>query len=186
MRRRYIITLAVVCPLFVLWLILFMVPQKKSEKLIEQSLTESEKRVINYRTIMHEFPDYIQSRHQLFEKKKHLLSKLYSKDDLVKLFSRFENKSKGYDIRIIEITPSVDELLKLNRQLLKENKPQVLRIEIRMQAGLSDVGRFIQEIENEDFYFGLNFCQISNPPAGEEYSEIRFGFNAILGTIRDI
>lgn len=185
MKKRYIITIAVVCPLFVLWLVFLMVPQKKSDILIEKSLAESENRVAQYQTIMYEFPGYFENRRQLFEKKKHLLSKLYSKDDLVKLFDRFEEKTKGHQLTILEITPSVAELLKLNHLLLKENKPQILKIEIRMRAGLADVGRFIEEIEKEDFYFGLNFCQIINSPAGDELSEIRFGFNAILGTIRD-
>jgi hypothetical protein len=147
-------------------------------------LAESETKIAGYIKTMIEFQSFFTTQQGLLQKKQTLISKLYSKDDLIKLFARIQKNSLGYDLTIVEISPSVAELLELNRRLLDSDKPQPLDIVVRFRGNLRNAGQYIKEIENEDFFNGINYCRISNHYDNHIESEISFGFKAMLGTIK--
>ncbi len=184
MKKRHLISIFTFVALVVLHVVFLISPQLKSANETEIQLAESEIKIAGYIKMMIEFPSFFKTQQDLLQKKKFLISRLYSKDDLIKLFDRIQKKSQGYNLTLIEISPSVDELLELNRRLLESDKPQPLDIVVRFRGNLQNSGRYIKEIENEDFFNGVNYCRISNHIENQKDSEISFGFKAILGTIK--
>jgi len=184
MKRRHISTIFFVTAITVLYIVFLTSPQMKNTNETKLKLDESEKKIALYMKTMLDFPGFFKTQQDLLRKKNSLISKLYSKDDLIKLFDRIQKKSLRNDITLIEISPSVDELLDLNRRLLDSDKPQRLDIVVRFRGNLRNTGRYIEEIEAEDFFNGINYCRINNHIENQKDSDVSFGFRAILGTIR--
>jgi hypothetical protein len=168
----------------VLYIVFLTSPQMKNINETKFKLNESEKKIAVYMKTMLDFPGFFKTQQDLFQKKNFLISKLYSKDDLIKLFDRIQKMSLISNIALIEISPSVDELLDLNRRLLDSDKPQPLDIVVRFRGSLLNTGRYIKEIEAEDFFNGINYCRINNHVENQRDSDVSFGFKAILGTIK--
>ncbi len=185
MKKRYLISIFAFVAIIVLYVFFVVLPEMKRDNETEARLAESEVKIAGYIKTMIEFPGFFKSQQELLRKKKSLISKLYSKDDLIKLFDRIEKITRGYNLTLLEISPSVDELLKLNDRLLDSDKPQPLAIVVRFRGDLQNSGRYIKEIENENFFNGVNFCRINNHIDNQKDSEVSFGFKAILGTIKD-
>lgn len=186
MKKRYIITIAVTLPVLLLWFLFMMSPQMKKKNEIKASVAEAEKRLDDFKRTMREFPGYFNARQRLLQERISLVSKLYSKEDLVKLFDEMEKKSIKHELTLVELSPSVEKLLALNRNMPEENQPRLLDIVVKARGHLKNIGLYIKEIESGAFYKGLNYCRISNPAEYREFSDVSYSFRAILGTIKDI
>ena len=185
MKSRYIISLAVVMAIALLWSFLLVRPALDKENAVCRELSESEKQLDEFKNIILQAPEYIKKHREIAGQKEKMVSQLYTKEDLMVLFDDLEKKTIKHRLKLVEITPSVEELLRLNRQLPSDNLPQILDIIINLRGSLKNVGQFLQEVEAENFYQGINLCTISNAEEGQEYSDITYGFKAVLGTIRN-
>jgi len=185
MKKRHLITALAFAAMIALVVVLLIIPQIEKTEETQNKLAESDAKIAEYMKTMVEFPGFFKTQQELFRKKNSLISRLYSKDDLIKLFDRIEKLSLSYNLTVIEISPSVEELLRLNSRLLDSDKPQPLDIIVRFRGDLQNSGKYIADIENEDFFNGVNLCRIYNHIDNQKESEVNFGFKAILGTIKD-
>ena len=185
MKSRYIISLTVIIIIFLAWSFLLVRPAIDKGKAVSNSLNESEKQLRDFKNIILQAPEFIKKHKEIAGQKEKMVSQLYTKEDLMALFDDLENKTIKHGLKLIEITPSVEELLRLNRQLPSDDLPQILDIVINLRGRLKNLGQFLQEVESESFYQRLNLCIISNTVEGREYSDITYGVKAVLGTIRN-
>ena len=185
MKKRYFITIGIALAIALTWLLYLMSPGIQERDSLRTAAAEAEKQLAGFRQIMFEFPDFFNSRKQLLQQKKHLLSKLYSKAELLKLFDQLKQAAEVCDLRLVEISPSVEELLALNRSLPDEVTPRPLDITVRLLGDLRNIGEYIEKTSSRDFYQGLTRCVISNPDDGRRLSHVTYSFRAILGTIKD-
>ena len=133
---------------------------------------------------MLEIPDYYRIQQELLSEKHLLISKLYSRKDLIRLFDEFAHKAQLNRLELVEISPSIEELLELNETIPDENSPRTLDITLKLRGTLSSAGRFIAAIEHQNFYRGLNHCRITNPVEKRPFSDVSYSFRAVLGTIK--
>ena len=103
----------------------------------------------------------------------------------MRLFDELIQKSSRYGIVVNEITPSVEELIALNKTLVENNQPLHLDIAIKMKANTISSGKLIRDIESQNYYKGFNFCRINNSDMNDPNSDIHYSFKAILGMIKD-
>lgn len=185
MKRRYIISIAAAALILAVWFLFLIIPQMKKRNEIRVALAESESRIEDFREIMVRIPEYFDARQHLSQRKKHLISMLYSKDDLLRLFDDMTEKLSKHDLVLVEISPSLVELLAMNKQMPDEYEPQLLDINIRLSGPLQSIGQFVREVESQNFYKGMNFFRISNPAEDRRFSDVSYSFKAILGTIKD-
>jgi hypothetical protein len=185
MKKRHIITILAFAAMMALQFFFLLLPQIKESEKNDRLISESNAKIEQYMKTMAEFPGFFKTQQELFKKKNSLISRLYSRNDLIKLFDRIEKLSNGHELTVIEISPSVEELLKLNNRLLDSDRPQPLNIVVRFKGDLQNSGKYIEAIESEDFFNGVNLCRIYNHIDNQKESEINFGFKAILGTIKD-
>jgi len=185
MNRRFIIAIAALAVITAAWYFVFAAPQLAEQKKLKATVVESEARLAEMKRIIIEIPNYFSMQQQLTEEKHLLISRLYSKDDLIKLFDEFADKARLHKLELVEIAPSIEELLEINQTIPDENSPRILDITLNLRGTLQTTGEFIAEIEKQNFYKGLNFCRISNPVEKRPYSDVSFGFKAVLGTIKD-
>jgi Tfp pilus assembly protein PilO len=185
MKKRHVIIITIILAITLVWLLVLMSPRIEERDHLRATVADTEKQLDDFRRIMFEFPDFFNSRKQLLEQKKHLLSKLYSKAELLKLFEQLTQTAKMCGLALVEISPSIEELLALNRSLPDESYPRPLDITVRLQGDLSRVGNYIEKTSARSFYQGTTRCVISNSAAGQKLSQVTYSFKAILGTIKD-
>ncbi len=184
MKQRHIIVLSISIIMIAVWYILLVQPTRQKYAKINTDLYDSYTQIKDFKKIMMTAPEFYKKHDRIKQQQLHLSSQLYSKENLLSLFDELENRAKSNNLNVIEFTPSVEELLRLNQILPDENKPQTLNIVIRLDGRLIDIGTFVKGIESESFYQGVDFCNISNSLDGKINSNFTFGFKAVLGTIR--
>ncbi len=185
MRLRHYVTFAVTITIIGLWIILMAQPQYKVRRLLKSAIAESENRLSDYRKIMVEFHKQFDNHKELLKRKTELISRLYSKNDIIRLFGELTAKSSKYDLDILEFSPSVEELIKLNQTFAEADQPLHLNITLKMRGRVPSAGKFIGDIESQNYYKGFNYCSIRNTTDNNPFSEIAYSFKAILGTIKE-
>lgn len=166
------------------WYLLLMSPLKNEENRVASARAEVETNIADYEKKLLEFPEFYRAEKEILEKRKVLISQLYSKEDLIKLFRRFEENAMRFRLNLLEITPSIEELLKLNK-LSEDGQPQQLNMMVRLSGDFPALGSFVRTIEEEKFYQGANFCRVTSIGQGEAFPEMTFGFKAVLGALRE-
>lgn len=185
MKQKIIITIAAAAAIALVWYLFIASPQLQENRKLRSSVDESERQLADLRNVIVKIPEYCNMRQKMLEEKHLLISRLYSKDDLIKLFDEFAGRAHLHDLELVEISPSLQELLELNNVSPDANSPRMLDMTLKFRGTLSNAGRFIEEIEKQSFYKGLNHCRISNPVEKRPLSDISLGFRAVLGTIKD-
>ena len=184
MKLRHYLTLGISAAILLAWVLFLAVPASHKENEIKSNIGDAQAKLVDFNRIMSTLPDFFNSRNAIDARKSRLLSKLIPKKDVMTLFDRIKAMARQSDVTVKEITPSVEELLFLNRQMPDDNRPQVLEIGLKLDGTIFQVGQLIKKIEAENFYKGLTFCRIYNHLNDSRTSDVQYGFKAILGTIK--
>jgi Tfp pilus assembly protein PilO len=165
----------------VLWLFAAFIPTYRSHLRVEIETAEAQLQLTDFENTLNRLPEFIKGYNELQSTRKNLTAKLYTKDDVLRLFDRLYLEAGERNLTITEITPPIEELLSLNKQIGNPTKPLFLNISVRMEGGYGDFARFVRAIERSDFYRGTNLCQIIG--ARDELFHLRqvYGFKALLG-----
>ncbi|SYZ72509.1 hypothetical protein TRIP_C20624 [Candidatus Zixiibacteriota bacterium] len=186
MKKTILIYSATAVGLAAIWFFLLMAPLMQKNRETRVAIDTAEQKLTDMERILLEFPEKFRSEHDLLMQKKILVAQLYSKEDLIKLFDNIKSKAASADLNLLEITPSIEELLALNSRAGTDDQPQELNLTVRLSGGLHNLGQFINQMEDEKFYQGTNFCKINGTYGGKSYPEMAYGFKAVLGTLGNI
>jgi len=166
--------------IILLWFLFLISPLREKRKEIRSACSEAQTRLEDIRNTMVQFPRHFTKEKAMEQEKQRLMTQLFSKDDLIRLFGDLQNIAQSHDLTIMEITPSIEELLQMNSRALQDNLPQPLDISVKLGGRFPDIGEFINVVENEKFYHGVNICKIVAASDGG-YPMAEFGFKVILG-----
>jgi hypothetical protein len=184
MKKQYIIIMVTALSISLIWFLLLFSPLIQRKKEIASSLADTESKLTDFRKILRGFPERFKSEKEILQKREVYISQLYSKEDLIALFDNIRIKAARYNLNLLEISPSVEELLALNRQTPNNDQPQLLNIMVRLNGYFRNLGEFVRDMEEERFYQGANFCKISGAADGTAPPQMALGFKAFLGTYR--
>lgn len=184
MKQRHIIVLSISIIMLAVWYILLVQPTQQEHTKINIEITDAQTQIKDFKHIMMIAPEYYKNHDRIKQEKMRLSSLLYSKDNLLSLFDELESRAKTNNLRVVEFTPSVEELLRINHLIPDESKPQTLNIVITLKGRLQDLGAFVKGVEAENFYQGVDFCIITNSLDGQKNSDFVYGLKAVLGTLR--
>lgn len=183
MKRRHLIAGTVMAAMLAAWFLLLILPTMEKQRRLKADLHQAEIHLSDFEKIIKLAGEYYKAHARIIDKKEQIASQLYSRENLMSLFDALEKMASDNDLKVIEFTPSVEELLMMNRILPDENKPQVLNIVMNLKGGLRNVGQFLRDIESEKYYQGIDICRITNTAEGQEKSDIVYGFKALLGIV---
>ncbi len=184
MKQRHIIVISICLFMIAAWYVLLVIPTRQRFSELQKNLYNANVQISDFRKIMMIAPEFYKNHENIKRQKLQLSSQLYSKENLLSLFDELESMAKNNNLIVIEFTPSVEELLRINHVLPEDNKPQTLNIIITLSGQLADIGTFVKGVESENFYQGVDFCRILNSVDGQINSNFVYGFKAVLGTIR--
>jgi len=185
MRKLYLIVGTIAFFIIFIWGITLFKPRFDENNRLKAELSSAKIKLDDYNKTLTEFQKQFEVHQDLLKQKEHLLSRLYTKDDIIRLLDELLVKSSDYGISITEITPSVEELIALNKAAVDDNQPIHLDIAIKMKSRTINTGRFIKNIESQNYYKGFNFCTISNSDLNNPNSDVYYSFKAILGMIKE-
>lgn len=168
-----------------LWFFGIFVPYYKSMLDIELRTNEAERQLADFKQTMRSLPGYVEKQQCIEARKTSLNSKLYSKGDVLKLFDRLKRDAMKKDLVVTDITPPLDELLRLNSVIPDSGEPQFLNIELSIEGGYIGFGRFVGAMERANYFRGVNHCLVAGGRDGSHPSRFRLGFKALLGSLRD-
>jgi len=184
MKKQYVIITVTALSISLIWFLLLFSPLVLRKKEIAASLADTEGKLTDFRNILREFPERFNSEKEILQRRQIYISQLYSKEDLIALFDNIRMKAARYNLSLLEISPSVEELLALNRQSPNNDQPQLLNIMVRLNGYFRNLGEFVRDMEEERFYQGANSCKITGAADGAAPPQMVLGFKAFLGADR--
>lgn len=184
MKSRHLVMAIAALGIGFMHYILLLQPAYEKKAELTRKQQEASELMADFKNTMLTAPEYFRMHRDILDRKESVNSKLFSKEDLIRLFDNLEIRASRYGLKVTEITPSINELLRLNRSFPSGNEPQILNMSIMLKGDFISAGKLIREIENEKFFNGPVLCRISNRSDDRTDSDILFSFKAILGTIR--
>lgn len=186
MKKRHYIVGAIAIAMILLWFLVLVGPTLEKRAKIRVELQIANQQFQDFEKIVTSAPEFYRTHEKIKLQKEKLASQLYSKENLLSLFKDLEDRAARNNLKVIEFTPSVEELLLMNRLVLDGNSPQTLNIVVTLSGELRDLGNFLKGVESQNFYQGIDMCRISNSVDGQKNSNMILGFKAVLGTLGNI
>ena len=165
----------------VAWYWLACRPQQAQHRQMQAQIESLDRELADFEQTVIDFPCHQAEHRQLHQLRESLDSHLYAKKDILELFDRLKRQADQYRLNLVEITPSVEELLKLQQARLDADQPQLLSIGLRLSGAYCDLAQYVRYLETAPFFRGLASCSIA--PLAREDSELsmQIDFRALLG-----
>lgn len=187
MTRRLTITIVVSLAITVAWIFLLFIPENSKQAKLRAEVESAQAQFREYQTTIAQLPVYIESRAELQKKLQLANSNLYAKEDLVLLFDELERSAKDNGLRLVDITPPVNELLELNRALPSEGEPQILTLTVVLKGNFIDFGRYVETLERAPYFRSVQSCVVARDIDSGEQVTYSLGFKALLGmTVEEV
>ncbi len=155
-------------------------PTMERKAAVDEKIAQAQSQLDDFDTTVMSLPSYLETERSLLESKQGLQSKLYGKDEILKLFRRLHEEATVNNLDITEISPPVSELLKLNELARDNNELQFLNLTLDITGKYIDFGRFADDLEHLAFFRGVNYCRITPQPEQAGYVDITLGVRALL------
>lgn len=181
MRARWPLYLTAGALLAALWIIAVGLPLARERRDIGSKVSAAETQLNDFRNTIGQLPAVLQARQKLESRLREFNSSLYAKQDVLKLFDRIREDAATNHLSVVEISPSVSELLALNRELTESSEPQFLNIGLRLKGDYLSFGTFVEALERTTYFRGVNWCQIVAGPDRNSPTMFTIGFKALLG-----
>ncbi len=171
-----------IAAMVVLWGYLVWIPHARKTQAADRLAEETRRQLAEAQQFTLQLPAFMDTQERLQAQRIDLNSRLYAAADIMALLRELRDQAAELNLRVIEITPSIDELLRLNQALTRSSEPQYLNIEILLSGEFVSLGEFVRHIEHEEYTRGINRCIMSGARDGSEPLQMQFGFRALLGT----
>lgn len=181
MNKKAYIYFGVTFAFVLVWYFLFVAPMNSHKADLNSRLTSAQAELADFSATLAELEDFLKLQEQLKNERVSLDSRLYAKENIIRLFDQLKDQANQRNLAITEITPPVDELIKLNETVPDSTKPQFLTIGLRIEGAYTDFGRFVGDIEKAGYFRGINKYQISSGRKDFERVAYSVTFKALLG-----
>jgi Tfp pilus assembly protein PilO len=180
MNRRRTIYLAVALALLTGWYLFAFSPLRARQADLSVKISAAEAKLDDYQKTVKQIPDFIATQSKLADRRKELQSRLYGKDELLSLFAHLRQLADKRHLTIVEVTPPIQELLKLATIDLPAEQPPFLEFSLAMTGDYISFGRFVTEIEAEPFFRGFTTARVRAPERDDSELKERLGVRVLL------
>lgn len=182
MRTRLITFLGAAVGILALWFFLLYRPAANRQVLLDAELAETQAKLDDYHATVADLPAILKQQNNLRTSRRELASKLFAKNDILNLFRQLDTDVRNHDLRITEISPPVHELLALNQKLQTPDDPLFLNIRLTIKGNFIDFGRYVEALEQANYFRGVNRCTINSSNVAGEPTTYTIDFRALLGS----
>ncbi len=147
----------------------------------DAQVAQTQNQLAEYNRIVKELPSILDAEHQLQVERLTLNSSLYAKEDVLSLFQQLSQDAAEYNLKLVQITPPISELLELNRQAAVENNPLFLDITLDFEGQYLRFGQYVSDLETEPYFRAIRSCRMRSQPSAP-FVDLSLSFKALLGT----
>ena len=170
--------------MLILWTFLLFVPQHTLYLETSLKIIQAEHNLADFEKTVLLLPSYIKTHEYLTKKIESLNSSLYTKENILNLFEQFYSIAGKNKMKIVEITPPVEELLRINRINPDSAKLMILNVSIKAIGSYRNFGNFVSSMEEALFFRGSNYCSIISTLNRKSPVLYDFGFRSLLGSLK--
>lgn len=157
-------------------------PLNNERKEIKSETAVLSVKLLDYQTTMLTINTYLEKRRELESRRLSLSAGLYNRAEVLEIVGALADMADKHHVTVKEISPSVEEMLRLNRETPTDGAPQFLDMAIRISGGFSGAGKFMGDLEKSPLFVGLRNLHVIEREKGYVPAEYSIHFEAILGT----
>lgn len=182
MKRLHLITGAGVA-LMAIWYLLVFVPGQKKLTATREEASALKAQIDNISLTVAQLPQILKTRAALDSALSRLREGMYSRDELLGLFADCKRLAADHRLRLIEIAPPVDELIRIYEATRTDTLPQFLHLTLKLRGDYMAIGRFSEALENAPFFRGIVQTQLAGQVERPGPIDATIGFKAMVGEI---
>jgi hypothetical protein len=164
------------------WYLLLFIPLTSARTTVQLRAKQAGQQLVGFQQTMIQLPMYLETQNNLMKARVDLNDGLYARDQIIHLFDLLTEQAKRRGLRVVEISPPVEELLLLNSILPGSDQPPFLNLTVTVVGGYVDFGKYVQSIEVAEFYRGINRCLITATADEAAPTTCTISFRALLGS----
>ena len=185
MKKRIQILVVVFAAVSGTWLFAGFLPHVDRQKELLEENRDTGNRLADYQRTFSELPAYLSESRKLRQIRGELNSKLYSKDDVLRLLGQLKSEAESRDLVLAEISPPVEELLYLNSIIPDSGTAQFLTVRLTLTGDYQAFGRFVRAVEKAGFFRGIERCEIYANQQDQRIVTYNLTFKALLGALSE-
>lgn len=166
----------------VLWYTLVQTPATRRQASLSRRIAEADKKLEDFSLTMKELPTFLRASQDLESLKKELNHSLFARSDILKLLEKITEDAIEHDLKVLEISPPVEELLMLNRTSGDTLQPQFLNIQLDLNGQYINFGKYVDHLETRPFFRAINFCSIRGQRDSRSAIDFSISFKALIGS----
>jgi hypothetical protein len=182
MKRRAALYAAAVLAVGGIWYALVYLPGTDQRAQLRLEIAEAERQLDDFNRTMKELPGFLKISRSLESLRHDLNSSLYAKSDILELFRQITQDAVTHNLKVLEISPPVEELLQLNRTSGDTLQPQFLNIRLDMSGRYVDFGKYITRLESTPYFRAINRCHIRGDRTPTAELDMTISFRALIGS----
>ena len=185
MTQRISVFGSVALGVLALWYLFVYAPTSHRLRQLRADANEVERQLQDYNQTLADLPEFLEANESLEQLRGRLNSSLFAKNDILDLFDQITVEASKYNLKLIEITPPVSELLELNRRASMANEPQFLNITLHFEGGYVDFGQYVSRLEKKPYFRSVNSCVIRGNQLLQPVVDLSVSFKALIGTVEE-
>lgn len=185
MKKRIAAYSVAVFGIVALWLLFIYLPLQREMDETVAEIERQDAQMQDFTSTMARLPEFLETTSSLKASRKDVSSSLYAKGDILKLLRHVSELASSQGMEVTEITPSVAELLELNRTVPDPSEPNFLNINFFLAGDYVGFGRFVEELESTPFFRGASICRIVGSRDSHTETTFQIGIRALLGNIEE-
>lgn len=181
MKRSLCIYSGIAVAMLAAWYLLLFIPLHKAQARVQLRAEQAREQLVEYQRIMVQLPMYLETYRDLAKARVDLNDGLYARDQILELFDLLTEQAERRGLKVVEISPPVEELLLLNSILPGSDQPPFLNLTVKLEGGYVDFGKYVQSIEKAEFFRGINRCLMTTAVDETAPTTYTISFQALLG-----
>jgi len=183
LRKRLFLYCSGALGLIALWYFFLYTPTHRDLLTARGGIATAEKQLADYSRTIEQLPSFMQTDRNLETLRRRLNSSLYAKNDILRLFRELTSDAETYGLKLVQISPPVSELLKLNDQASADYNPLFLNVTLDFQGHYIDFGQFVSRLETRPYFRSARSCLIRGQQTPSPAIDMSLSFKALLGTV---
>ncbi|MDF1544351.1 MAG: hypothetical protein P1R58_04535 [bacterium] len=139
----------------------------------------------DFSSTLQQLPEFEKSCQTLEQSRRELNETLYTKRDVLRLFEHLQQRAAENNLKVVEISPPIEELIRLNQAVSDSTVPLFLNIGLNLEGSYRDYGNFVKSTEQSAYYRGTNLCQIIGARNDIRRLAFKYSFKALLGNVEE-
>jgi len=164
MRLRISLFVAAGMGIALLWYFFLITPAHQVQAQLQADLVATQIQMEDFQATLNQLPVFLQTRDGINRKITEINSRLYSRQEMLKLFDHVEQLAQEQGLLVTELAPHIEELLLLAQTPPTPGQPQTMSLDVRLTGNYLSFGRFVETLEKQAYFKDVDKCLISDSP----------------------